>query len=570
MKYTFSMENPTAHFLGIEFEISNVNTDRLEVQLPAWRPGRYELANFAKNIQKFEVYGDDNQRLKFKKRTKDCWEIDSKGCQTVRIQYNYYAAELNAGSTSLDESQMYVNPVNCCLYVPDRMNEPCEIILDVPYPFDVATGMYKKEALVLVADDFQELADSPFIASGSLQHEEYEINEVKFHIWFQGEVKPNWAKVQLDFERFTQKQMDAFGGFPEKEFHFLFQITSYPSYHGVEHGTSTVCQLGPSYDAMGAKYVDFLGVSSHELYHAWNVKSIRPTEMLPYNFTQENYSKMGYVYEGVTTYMGDKFLYSSEVFDDLQYFKELANYVERHVHNGGRFNLSVADSSFDTWLDGYVQGIPNRKTSIYTEGCLFSFILDVKLTVENSAGGGLDAVMKKMYIELAGNGKGYNKEDYINFANQVAGTDVSDLFSELLEQPVSYLDKLNWAFNEVGLELVEKQDKSWSRRLGLKGTYVNGAYKVIDVLLSSDAEKFNLNREDLITSLNGFEVKGDLDKWLEYFGKGPQELGVIRNGKLGFIKIDPNFANGYNKFSIQKQKTITEEQSKNFETWLNK
>ena len=82
------MENPTAHFLGIEFEISNVNTDRLEVQLPAWRPGRYELANFAKNIQKFEVYGDDNQRLKFKKRTKDCWEVDSKGCQTVRIQYN--------------------------------------------------------------------------------------------------------------------------------------------------------------------------------------------------------------------------------------------------------------------------------------------------------------------------------------------------------------------------------------------------------------------------------------------------------------------------------------------------
>jgi len=570
MRYSFSMDNPTKQYLDITLEIEQVNEDSLTVQLPAWRPGRYEIANFAKNIQKFEVVGSDGQKLSYKKSTKDQWVIDATGQSEVTINYNYYAAELNAGSTWLDESQMYVNPVNCCLYAVGREEEQCEIILNVPYPFEVATGLVKKEPLILLASNFQELADSPFIASGSLQHEDYEINGCKFHIWFQGEVKPNWAKVQLDFERFTEKQIQAFGDFPVKEFHFLFQITTYRSYHGVEHLTSTVCQLGPSYDIMGDKYVDLLGVASHELYHVWNVKNIRPKSMLPYDFKGENYSELGYVYEGVTTYMGDKFLYSSGVFDDKQYYKELGEYVERHLHNGGRFIRSVAESSQETWLDGYVLGAPNRKTSIYTEGCLFSFILDVKLKTSAGSNGGLDQVMKMLYVNFGKQEKGYTKADYIEAANEIAGEDVSSVFSDLLENAVTYETELDWALNEIGLELITADDKSWSKRLGLKGSYKDGKYVVADVLMNSDADQFNLIRKDIIVAVNGIAVAGDLDKWLDYFGKGQQELGVIRNGKLGAIQIDPEFSKGYKKVTIQKQSSCSEDQERNFENWLNK
>jgi predicted metalloprotease with PDZ domain len=570
MKYSFSMDNPSKQYLDITLEIERVNEESLTVQLPAWRPGRYEIANFAKNIQKFEAFGADGQPVSYHKTTKDQWVIEAADQSVITIKYNYYAAELTAGSTWLDDSQMYVNPVNCCLYVEGRESEECEVTLNVPYPFEVATGLLKKEPLVLMASDFQELADSPFIASGSLQHEDYEIDGCTFHIWFQGEIKPNWAKVQLDFERFTAKQIEAFGDFPVKEFHFLFQITTYLSYHGVEHLTSTVCQLGPSYDVMGDKYVNLLGVASHELYHVWNVKNVRPKAMLPYDFKAENYSELGYVYEGVTTYMGDKFLFSSGVFDEHQYFKEIGEYVERHLHNGGRFIRSVAESSHDTWLDGYVLGAPNRKTSIYTEGCLFSFILDVKLKTSVKSNGGLDEVMKMLYVNFGKQNIGYSKADYIEAANEIAGQDVSKLFSDLLDSAVTYEPELVWALNEIGLKLISADDKSWSKRFGIKGSYKDGKYVVGDVLMNSDADQFNLIRKDIIVAVNGIAVEGDLDKWLDYFGKGQQELGVIRNGKLGAVRIDPDFGKGYKKVTIQKQSACTEVQELNFENWLNK
>ena len=129
-----------------------------------------------------------------------------------------------------------------------------------------------------------------------------------------------------------------------KEYHFLFQILTYRNYHGVEHSNSTVIALGPSYDIMRKEgwYDELLGVSSHELYHTWNVKQIRPIEMHPYDYSKENYTYLGYLDEGVTTYMGDKFLYSSDVFNWEQYAKTFNQLLSRHYNNFGVNNYSVA------------------------------------------------------------------------------------------------------------------------------------------------------------------------------------------------------------------------------------
>jgi predicted metalloprotease with PDZ domain len=165
---------------------------------------------------------------------------------------------------------------------------------------------------------------------------------------------------------------------PVDEYHFIFQIVPYKFYHGVEHKKSTVITIGPGYAINGGDvYEDVLGVSCHELFHLWNIKTIRPIEMLPYDYTKENYSRSGYVYEGFTTYYGDKILLSSDVFNEQQYFVTLQERLLKHFHNFGRFSLSVTDSSWETWLDGYLPGAPYRKTNIYDEGCLIAFMLDV-------------------------------------------------------------------------------------------------------------------------------------------------------------------------------------------------
>ncbi len=254
-----------------------------------------------------------------------------------------------------------------------------------------------------------------------------------FHLWFQGECKPDFKKLENDFKKFCKKQIKDFGSFPVSEYHFLFQILTYKTYHGVEHSNSTVISLGPSYEIMDEKgwYNELLGVSSHELYHTWNVKQIRPIEMYPYDYTKENYTVLGYLDEGVTTYFGDKYLFTSGVFDWTQYKSTFDKLLERHYTNFGVENLSVASSSFDTWLDGYVRGIPNRKGSIYTEGALVAFITDVFIMKNTNNKKGLKEVMKLLYTDFAKKGKGVSDADYKAIVEKVAGASYDKIYTEI-------------------------------------------------------------------------------------------------------------------------------------------
>ena len=289
--YLFSYSNPHRHFIDIDMTIEVRGEKHLYFQLPSWRPGRYELGNFSRNVQKWTAYSEKGEQLPYQKLTKDQWQVDTLGAKSVIISYNYYANKLDAGSTYLDEQQLYVNPVNCCMYVEGRMNEECMIEVELPTDYEIACGLKKTGKNSMMATCFDTFSESPFIASNSLQHDTYEVEGITFHLWFQGSCSPPFEKLKKDFTDFTQEQISCFGGFPCSEYHFLFQITPYKSYHGVEHNNSTVIMLGSEKDVFEERYDDLLGISSHELYHTWNIKAIRPVEMLPYDYTQENYPK---------------------------------------------------------------------------------------------------------------------------------------------------------------------------------------------------------------------------------------------------------------------------------------
>ncbi|MCZ8286097.1 MAG: M61 family peptidase, partial [Bacteroidia bacterium] len=312
--YKISVHSPASHYIDVELTVDAVSGPQLELQLPAWRPGRYELGNFAKNIRKVEAFDAHGNPLPYTKSTKDLWIIDTNGSNSVRVTYSYFTSEINAGSCYADEQQLYVNPVHLCMYVPQRMQEAHVVELNIPATYKVAASMPLK-GNTLTAKSFDELADSPFMASARLQSDFYEVDGIKFWLHFIGECRPDFETIKRDFVKFTKTQLSFWGGFPVPEYHFMFQILPFKFYHGVEHQHSTVIAIGPGYAInKGKVYEDVLGVSSHELFHTWNIKKIRPAEMLPYDFTKENYARTGYVYEGFTTYYGDVMLLSSGVF----------------------------------------------------------------------------------------------------------------------------------------------------------------------------------------------------------------------------------------------------------------
>lgn len=569
MKYIVSYQKPNNHYIDIEFIIKNVDSKKLEIQLPAWRPGRYELGNFAKNIQKWNAFDDNGNSLQSKKLTKDLWEVETGGNKTIHIKYNYFANEINAGSSYLDDKQLYINGVNCFLYVPERIAEKCELELIIPEDYEVASGLKEISKHKFICKDFHELVDCPFIASNSLQHHTYNESGVQFHLWFQGECKLDWDLLETDFRKFSKAQIEKFGDFPVEEYHFLFQILTHRTYHGVEHYNSTVISLGPSYDIMKKEgwYDELLGVSSHELYHTWNVKQIRPIEMFPYDYSKENYTELGYIDEGVTTYYGDKFLLTSGVFDWKQYAKTFNQLLERHFNNFGVNNYSVAQSSFDTWLDGYVKGVPGRKGSIYTEGALIAFMTDVYILKNTNNQKSLNDVMKVLYQDFAKKGKGVSDEDYKTVVEQVSGVSYDNIYTNFLHGTVDYTDSLKAALSYIDCDLqVEPATNFNAAYLGFKVKYEKNSCIVDSIFPDSIAEENGLSVNDEIIAINGIKINNDLTDWTNYFKNEEMAFSVKRAlGVVEKIKLKRNDTVYFKTYSIIKN----DNNSENFKAWKN-
>ena len=552
MKYFISYSHPEKHFIDFKLIIDTKDLNILKLQLPAWRPGRYELGNFAKNIKDFNAFGANNEVLNFSKKTKALWLIECETFDKVVVNYSYYSSELNAGSTYLDQNQIYINPVNCIFFNPDNYNSPYEISFDLHSDFKIYSSLENIGNNTLKASNFEELADSPIIASDSAQHKSLKINNVNFSFCFQGEVKVDWDILIKDFTSFISYQIKLFGSFPHKSFLFLFQITPYLAYHGVEHHHSTVILLGPSYDIFKNLYKELLGVSSHELYHVWNVKGIRPKDMLPYDYSKENYTNMGYVTEGVTTYMGDRILFESGIFTLEQYFNELNKLFQRHFHNDGRNHYSVSESSWDTWLDGYVQGIPGRKVSIYVEGALIALICDAKIRRATKHKKSLHDVMRKMYSgsdQLSG----YDMELYKSNLESVSGESFDAIFSEIIYGKKDFKNYLIEALKVFGWDFSSKKAEKIGWQYGIKTYNKDKKLLVQNVLENSAGDKSLIVKEDEIIAVNEFRLEDNFDNWLGYFKNDEIVLKVNRNGKILDLKMKTINDNQYFNYKFTKE-----------------
>lgn len=460
MHYTVNIADAKEHFIGLQAEIDTSGKDSLWLQLPAWRPGRYELGNFAKNIRKFVVSNQNGDLVPYTKITKDRWEINCANQSKIFVSYEYYANQPDAGACFVSEQLLYINPVHCFMYEVGRESERFSVQLNVPEHWQIACQLPVLNQ-TLEAKHFDQLADSPFFASPNLIHHSFGLNQSTIHFWFEGGVVADMALLEEQTRKYALAQTEIFGELPLKDYHFLYLLLPHAYRHGVEHADSTVIAMGPA-EAINepAMYNDFLAISSHELFHLWNIKRMRPEEMWPYDFTKENYSSLGYIYEGVTTYYGDLMLLRSGVWDLATYLGSLCGDLDRHLNNEGRFNYSLAESSFDTWLDGYVPGVKGRKVSIYMEGLLAAWIADVRILVQTDGKYRLDEVLKQLYSQSFKQNRGYNQEMYRVLLEKVSGISFENYFKDLIDGKGNWDKYLAETLEYIGLELIVIKDET--------------------------------------------------------------------------------------------------------------
>lgn len=566
MKYSISYDNPLSHLVKVRFIIDDINKPETRILLPIWRPGRYEAANYAKNIVKVRARGKNESPLKITKITPSEWSIDTQGVSEISISYSYFAFRMDAGSSMLNEDQLYINFINCLLYDPERMDEACEVNLCVPVDYNIACGLRRIEN-TLFAKDYYQLADSPLIASNSIKHLEYEVNNVRFHIWIQGENNLDKEMLISDFTKFSDIQLRTMKSFPEKEYHFLFQILPYSFYHGVEHGNSTVITLGPSADMNTTNlYNELLGVSSHELFHAWNIVKIRPKELMPYRFNSIPVFPTGFVAEGFTTYYGDLFLARSGVFDQQQYFEELNKLFNRHFSNFGRLNSSVVEASIDLWFDGYQPSAPNKKSSIYVEGAMSALLLDLTIRKKTSGKNSLDDLMRLLWDEFGKQGVGYNQNDIEELAERIAGKDIRDFFLRFVTGVEDKQNYLNEMLTYVGCELeVVDSPNLIEKQFGIKiGQVEYVKNKVVLIAPDSIGEQY-FSLQDEVMEINGKTLE-DFD-----FGLNPAlfHFKVRRNYKIVDFKIRSSDHSRLKRYGIKEINNKSKEQIAALSSWLN-
>ena len=570
--YYLSFENPLTAYLQVQLtlEVPADAPQPLELQLPAWRPGRYELQNFAQKVQRVEVEdAQSGEALPYRKTTKDRWTVANTAGRTVRVRYNFYAHQMDAGGSWLDEDQLYLNPVQALLYAEGRQHEPCQVQLALPDAWHIACGLPQSAPSTLAAESFDQLVDAPFIASPTLLQRTYEVQGIPFHIWMQGACVPDWQRIITDFRAFTVENLAVFGDFPVSDYHFLNQILPYKHYHGVEHHNSTVITLGPAELLMApALYKELLGVSCHELFHTWNVKSIRPAEMQPYDFTRENYFRTCYIAEGVTTYYGDYLLARAGVFSAAQYFTELNGVLHKHFDSHGHQNLSLADASMDLWLDGYKPGAPDRKVSVYHKGALVALLLDLTLRQLSQHQRSLDDVMRRLYEEFGKTGVGYTEDDYQRVVREVAGRAMQTYFDKFVYGTAPLEEPLNKALRFVGCTLRFSENGSVSESVfGFRAAVRNERAEVTDILPGTPAANV-LAVDDEILAVNGRRVTQNLQTLLAT-GVGRYELAVFRQNQLRTVILFADDAQRYwPKIVVEKLPEATAEQRASFGQWL--
>ncbi|ADR21667.1 peptidase M61 [Marivirga tractuosa] len=563
IQYRLSQKFPHDSFLQVEILIKPTKAD-FEVKLPDWRPGRYQLGNFSKYLRNFNAFDKNEEPLNFKKTNRNTWLIHCEDEECI-IRYEIYTSIIDGGSTFVDEEHWYLNFINCMIYQADDMKQVHKVHLDIPNDWEIACGL-KKEGKELVADSFYELVDSPALVSNKLQHLEYRVQETNFHLWFRGNADlKNKNQILDDFKKFTAYQIETMGEFESKDYHFLFQIPDEKAYHGVEHLNSTCIVLGPAKEFNSETfYNNFLGISSHELFHYWNIIRIRPEEMYPYNFDKENYFITGYVAEGVTTYYGDLFLVRSGVKDLDWYIDELNILFKRHFENYGRFNTSVAESSWDLWLDGYEAGIPHRKVSIYVKGALIALILDLKIILESNGEKSLDDVMRKLWTDFYKKDKGYSSEDYLKTAEEVIGYELTDYLNKFITGCEPVENELKILLDQFGFEMeLKANENSITHHLGLK---INEE-TVISIAPDSPAEKaFRIGDKLIGINKQKFEEIQDV---IHFEEETSYSFQFFRNNNLREVTIKTENGGFYSRYILKGNNDIKEDEKIMRKKWLN-
>lgn len=554
--YTIQARQPQAHLFEVTCEVARPDPAGQVFSLPAWIPGSYMIREFARNIVRIRAEAN-GQVVALEKLDKHSWRAAplANGA-SLKLVYEVYAWDLSVRAAHLDQTHGFFNGTSVFLAPAGFTGIPCTV--DILPPCKVADGWRVATALPRVAGacdaagfgryhaaDYDELVDHP-VEMGTWQSATFTVHGVPHEVVLSGRQDCDLERLCADLQRICAWQIELFGlPAPMQRYVFLTMVVG-DGYGGLEHRASTALLVSrKDLPYVGMKdmpegYVSLLGLFSHEYFHSWNVKRIKPAAFTPYRLEVENYTRLLWLFEGFTSYYDDLCLLRSGVIDTAQYLRLVAKNISTVLRGSGRLKQSVAESSFDAWTKYYRQdeNAPNAIVSYYTKGSLIALALDLKLRSLGSGTVSLDDLMRRLWQAHGLSGRGIGEEEIFEHIAAVAehaqagaGSETANWLRALVEGTEDV--PLATLLPQFGIAYTAKVEGSvpW---LGLKHATRGVDVAVTQVLDGGPAQAAGVSAGDVLVALDGLRVApGSLDAQLGRYPVGAQVmLHVFRRDEL--------------------------------------
>ena len=455
--YTVSFPRIEAHLIDVTLRLARPDPDGQRLSLPNWIPGSYMIRDFSRHIV-FLQASAGGEAVRLEKLDKSTWQAPA-GLDELRVDCRVYAWDTSVRAAHVDRTHAFFNGTSVFLRAHGRDAEAIEVDVErAPHAeagaWRVATAMDPVEIDAggfgrYRSADYDELIDHPF-EIGDFTRLDFAVCGVPHSLCLSAHAPFDEARLVGDLTRVCEHQVRFFGE-PAPMPRYLFLVTLVEAgYGGLEHRASTALVAtreslpvappavdGPrSGDGLATeeKYIEFLGLCSHEYFHTWNVKRIKPARFVPYELAAESYTRLLWFFEGVTSYYDDLFLLRAGLIDRERYATLLARTITRVRRGAGRLGQSVTDSSFDAWHKFYKQdeNAANAIVSYYAKGALVALCLDATLRERTGGKASLDTLMEVLWARWLVDGRGLGETEPERVAAEIAGTDPTSFFSRAL------------------------------------------------------------------------------------------------------------------------------------------
>jgi predicted metalloprotease with PDZ domain len=551
MEFHIDFSDAERHLADVTLWIPVLQPQPIILAFPVWTPGSYMVREYSRNVESLKCFEqtvrtDEGQHeIQTRREGKNRWIFASASFSWLRVEYRVYCRENTVRTNWVERDYGFLTGASVFPYVVGRENEGIEVHLDLPSNWPNHASSMKQlgrqaNSAIYLARNYDELVDSPIVC-GDFPIEEFEVGgKPHYFVNVGGDGLWDLQRATSDMKTIVAEHQAFWGSTPYSDYWFLNLCTEAGG--GLEHDNSTVLMCSRWTMRRRETYLNWLALVSHEFFHTWNVRRLRPMPLMNYDYEQEQFIEELWIAEGITSYFDDLCLVRTGLCSRAEYLARLTANVQAVLNAHGRFVQDLVSASWDTWTKHYRpdENSPNSRISYYLKGAVLAWLLDARLQAVSGGTATLDEAMRLLWQRHLQTG--YTLDDFHAIIQELGGTETRQWLEshvrgtgELQLQPA-----LNWLglrIQELEAPHVEKSvAKVW---IGSESTGTDGRLFVRRVFRNSPSDRAGLNVDDELISFDGYRVTPDT--WpsrLEVYEPEQEiELLVSRRGKMLKLKI---------------------------------